>query len=138
MEADWNKAGIKSFVSATLGCRCPAEVFEKIDISEHLPGARAIKTSRIVVGDRLLIYIVDLDSILGSVDTITLLANAGMNDRDTNHYNRFRLVIAGDREPGQEKNISGQFAELVEQDEKMHIHFVDADVLNNLQRSTPG
>ena len=60
---------IKRFVQQTLGCTCPEEVFEKIDYQKEGDG---IPGRKVTVGDRLLIYIITMDSksgIQGVIDS---------------------------------------------------------------------
>ena len=58
MTAIRNNEKLKGFVRNTLGCGCPEEVFEKIDVSMYLAVGHEKEVTRIVVGDTLLIYII--------------------------------------------------------------------------------
>ena len=60
--ASWNKKNLKEFIRNTLGCGCPERVFEKIDVSDLQTGERDKKITRVVVGDTLLIYVMQRES----------------------------------------------------------------------------
>jgi len=132
MTAIWNNEKLKVFVKNTLGCGCPEEVFEKIDVSELLTEEYDKEITRIVVGDTLLIYIIGSElseNYVGSVESIAL---AGKNDRDANNYNRFRLVVSGFEDEVQQEKLSDSFLKSFDVDEKMHIHFVKQELIEEL------
>jgi hypothetical protein len=53
---------IKSFVVNKLGCNCPAEVFNAINWGKNVEiNASIILNNKINIGNRLLIYIIDID-----------------------------------------------------------------------------
>jgi len=132
MTAPWTNEKIKAFVKDTLGCGCPGKVFERIDVSK-LPAAGPDKDiTRIVVGDTLLIYIIRPGRPGELVDSVEAVGMAGKNDRDTNRYNRFRLVVSGVEESVQQEEIAGHFSALFNTDEKMHIHFVAHELVDGL------
>lgn len=130
MTASWSDEKIKVFVKNTLGCNCPAKVFEKIDVSRLLTLDQEI--TRIVVGDTLLIYLIRPELPGNFIESVEAIALAGKNDRDTNSYNRFRLVVSGFDDDVQQERVSARFSSLLNTDEKMHIHFVDQELLDGL------
>ena len=65
---------IKRFVQETLGCSCPEEVFNKIDYQKESDG---ISGSRVNVGDRLLIYIINMEGKSGIQGVINRLLDRG-------------------------------------------------------------
>jgi len=132
MTAILNNEKIKVFVKNTLGCGCPEKVFEKIDVSELLTVEHEKEIIRIVVGDTLLIYVICPEppgDFVGSVESIGL---AGKTDRDSNSYNRFRLVISGFEDGAQQAKVSERFLKSFNMDDKMHIHFVNQELLEGL------
>ena len=132
MNASWNNEKIKVFVKNTLGCGCPEKVFEKIDVSKLQTVENEKKIIRIVVGNTLLIYVIRPRLPGGFVDSVEAIGLAGKNDRDTNNYNRFRLVVSGFVNEGQQEKVSGRFSALFNTDEKMHIHFVALELVDGL------
>jgi hypothetical protein len=130
-----NEEKLTSFVKQTLGCRCPEEVFTSIHShpmrTGELPGA----ATRIVVGDTLLIYLVPTASIRDLVDNLAEVADSGRRDRDSNGYNRFRLVVAANSGASERDAATATFAAEAGDDANMHIHFVDpATVLDLFAR----
>jgi hypothetical protein len=132
MPASWNKKNLKVFIRNTLGCGCPERVFEKIDVSDLQTGEREKKITRVVVGDVLLIYVMQRESSGNLVDSVESIGLAGKTDRDTNNYNRFRLVVSGFEDVAQQKEISERFSKSFSTDEKMHIHFVNKELIDGL------
>ena len=132
MTASWNKKNLKVFIKNTLGCGCPERVFEKIDVSDLQTGEREKKITRVVVGDTLLIYVMQRESSGNLVDRVESIGLAGKTDRDTNNYNRFRLVVSGLEDVAQQKEISERFSKSFNTDEKMHIHFVNKELIDGL------
>ena len=125
---------VKEFVQCTLGCGCPEEVFENI---EREPGAvvgDGIRLrEKIKVGDRLLIYLVDIDDPDMFRNTVPVLLETGRAERDLAGFNRFRLVVAAiDLETL--KTAGGDiFKNSRYVDEKVHLHLVSGDDLEKLK-----
>jgi hypothetical protein len=132
MTASWNNEKIKVFVKNTLGCSCPEKVFEKIEVSRLLTLEHEKQITRIVVGDTLLIYVIRPELPGNFVDSVEAIGLAGKNDRDTNNYNRFRLVVSGFEDDGQQEKVAGRFSHVFNTDEKMHIHCVDQALVDGL------
>jgi len=132
MTAIWNNEKLKVFVKTTLGCGCPEKVFEKIDVSKLLTGEDEKEITRVVVGDTLLIYVIRPRLSDNFVDSIESIALAGKADRDTNSYNRFRLVVSGFEDDVQQEKVSELFSKSFNTDEKMHIHFVNQKLVDGL------
>jgi hypothetical protein len=88
---------VRRLVRDTLGCDCPEEVFDDVQVAFPARLARqAVRGSvKIVVGGRLLVVLVPADS-LAEVerDALSLLAR-GRAARDACGLNRFRLVLVG-------------------------------------------
>jgi len=89
---------LKTFVKETLGCACPEEVFSYLKCKNNVPlhyGTELLR--KINIGNRLLIYVVEVND----QDSVSLLLpflfNTGKKERDDAGFNRFRLVIATDR-----------------------------------------
>ncbi len=52
-----NREEIERFVRGELGCGCPDEVFQHIILGAGEAGPGKVSFSRLVVGERLLIYV---------------------------------------------------------------------------------
>lgn len=123
---------LKYFVRDTLGCSCPDDVFNDIVVEQKNQLANSqINYYRILVGKRLLIYL------LGDIDCsklqhiLALATHEGMKERDNMKYNRFRLVLHCDNDDMIQPALS-TFESIRGIDEKAHMHFIashDADAL---------
>ena len=133
MTAIWNNEKLKVFVKNTLGCGCPEKVFEKIDVSKLLTVEHEKEITRIVVGDTLLIYVMRPEPSDDFVDSVVSIGLAGKTDRDTNSYNRFRLVVTSLEDDVQQQKVSERFSKSFNADEKMHIHFVNQELVEGLK-----
>jgi len=132
MTASWDNEKIEVFVKNTLGCGCPEKVFEKIDVSKLLIPGYEKEITRIVVGDTLLIYLIRPELIANFVDSVEAIGLAGKNDRDTNKHNRFRLVVSGIDDDVLQGKVSVRYSKSFNNEEKMHIHFVDKELVDGL------
>jgi len=132
MTASWDNEKIEVFVKNTLGCGCPEKVFEKIDVSKLLIPEYEKEITRIVVGDTLLIYLIRPELSANFVDSVEAIGLAGKNDRDTNKYNRFRLVVSGFDDDVLQGRVSVRYSKSFNKEEKMHIHFVDQELVDGL------
>lgn len=121
-----NYQELKRFVQDTLGCACLEEVFNKIEYEKRQdkPWER-----RINVGDRLLVYVISVDSENDLASKIAIAMETGVAERNEKKFNRFRLVLASSNNP--EINISAEkaFCKSNLFDEKTHLHFVSKEEL---------
>lgn len=118
-------ASIERFVRGTLGCTCPDEVFEAIAIQRARLPECATQYTRLVVGDRLLIYVVH-DTTARAVQGLT---SHGLSERNDRGYNRFRLVV-GCRGAGQLRaDIETGFTGIAGADDRAHLHVMAADAV---------
>jgi hypothetical protein len=85
-----NTQELKGFVQDTLGCGCPEEVFNKI---EYEKGHGKPWERRIIIGDRLLVYIIRADSDNDVARKIAMAMESGVTERNKSKFNRFRLVL---------------------------------------------
>jgi len=116
---------IKSFARETLGCDCPDAVFEHI---EYVPATTIrdfpVLVRRIVIGNRLLIYIWEPND-TGDVETfLPLLLNAGREERDDRGLNRFRLVIGTTDTEGLKSMMDAWDPVSSGRDPKAHLHII--------------
>lgn len=87
-------ADVRQFIREVLGCKCPGGVFERFSLERgREASADGPYQWRLVIGERLLIYVAPLpDS--GNLSTwLDSLRSAGIRDRDSAALNRFRAVV---------------------------------------------
>jgi hypothetical protein len=115
---------LKTFVKETLGCACPEEVFSYLKCKNNVPlhyGTELLR--KINIGNRLLIYVVEVND----QDSVSLLLpflfNTGKKERDDAGFNRFRLVIATDR-VREIKDSADTIMKTAVKDDRVHLHIV--------------
>jgi len=122
-----NKDIIKTFVKQTLGCGCPEEVFEYIDCKSNIKLKNDILLrNKINIGNRLLIYIIEANNPSFIKNSLPLLLSAGIKERDSLRFNRFRLVLITDK-VDEIKEVAESLFNTINKDEKVHLHVVPKD-----------
>lgn len=123
----FSPGGIRQFVRHTLGCSCPDDVFEHIEQgASHTSLIGTPVTYRILVGNRLLVYLWEPDDINSLTRDLPVVVERGRRERDNRGYNRFRLVILT-RWPEQwGKTAEDLFRTATGDDTRLHLHLVDA------------
>ena len=121
---------LRGFVRDTLGCTCPESVFESVERGS-LSGELGAAVTRLVIGGRLLIYVVPGEP---EAAQVTVLADAGRRDRDGHALNRFRLVVArrAEADAGDTVGLEAAFRDAVVGDPKAHLHCVPAAAFSAL------
>jgi len=119
-----NHPEIKRFVQATLGCSCPEEAFDKIDCATDGSGPWS---KRIDVGHRLLIYILDATDVPDLAASVASALQVGVAERNTEGFNRFRLVVASSNSAGIRATAEDAFVRSSTGDERAHLHLVALD-----------
>lgn len=121
---------LKHFVRDTLGCRCPEEVFQRIEISNLSTAASNSPHSlRINIGNRLLVYLVPHMSIPPDQTTIANLLERGIQDRDRNGFNRLRLAIGCDAPESFPTDGHAWLTSLFPGDNKVHLHLMPTSLI---------
>lgn len=112
---------VRDFAQDDLGCGCPEHVFEQVRLlrGEASPGKTDLA---IVIGERLLIIVVDLNEIKPFEYEMPRILLAGVTYRDSLGLNRFRLLIRGEITEDQRERIE---REISKYDEKVHVHYFD-------------
>ena len=113
---------IEHFVRGTLGCQCPDEVFQSISIDRSGTADDAASCTRLLVGHRLLIYVLDAASFGVAESALADLVARGRRERDERGYNRFRLVIACDEPASASIAVQHAFDAARGNDERAHLH----------------
>ncbi len=124
------KESIKSFVQDSLGCKCPEEVFNSIEL---MSGTLSLNTEpyseKIVVGGRLLIYISLLYEESSVSSYLPKMIDMGIKERDGNGLNRFRAVVATPDPQSLRPLAEKIFSQLNIHDDKVHLHIIDSKAL---------
>jgi hypothetical protein len=122
---------IERFVRETLGCECPDSVFDRIDLDGRVsePG---IPLGRVVIGQRLLIYLVRADDAEFIACHLAALVAGGRQERDARGYNRLRLVIAAKPVEPVREAAQALFQRLADKDERVHLHVIEPHELPQL------
>lgn len=121
---------VKHLVRFELGCACPDQVFERIDILEassrfaDLPGDYLI-----AVGNRLLLLVISSASCWEVAARLERLFMRGRELRDSEGFNRFRLVVAVAEVAAARAELAERFAALPDRDDRMHLHVIRSEVL---------
>lgn len=124
MEKEWlkklsNKGEMIRLIQDMLGCGCPMEVFEHIQM--ELMRTNDLSMLQLILGNRLLVWIVDRLKMDGAKDSAAKILERGRIERDRQRLNRFRLVLVGE--------ISGPEAEELQRlpetkPDKVHLHIL--------------
>lgn len=131
-----DRNGVKRFVKETLGCNCPEEVFQGINCKNNvLLNDNILLDYEINVGNRLLVFVARIDEPDLIKPFLSKLVWAGVNKRDRQGFNRFRLVLLTPRANHLAKEASRAFQSLGT-DEKVHLHLVNEDDFPMSHRQT--
>jgi len=121
-EAHTERATAARFVRETLGCGCGEEVFRQLETSRDLRVADVPVAWRIDVGQRLLVYVLEVSDASDLEPRLGTLVRVGRAERDAGGFNRLRLVVSTEDPAG----ISDQAQRIVERsgaaDERVHLH----------------
>ncbi len=121
-EKEWmkkfsNKRELIRLVQDMLGCGCPTEVFDHIQMEWIM--TNEISMLQLILGNKLLVWIVDSMKIKRLKDIASRLLERGRIERDGRKLNRFRLVLVG----GVLEPEAEQLQELPEtKHDKVHLH----------------
>lgn len=126
-------ANIETFVRNTLGCTCPEEVF--LSIEQDVIADKA-DIRRWVIGQRLLIYLVDADQEVAVDSLVAGTVRRGLLERDARGLNRFRLVLLCREPAALEDQARALFAACKAVDERTHLHLVSYQQLDAVIHDT--
>jgi hypothetical protein len=121
---DYDKESIKTFVQKILGCGCPEEVFKYIDCQFNIKIDDIVLSSKINIGNRLLVYVVNINDQKTVKNLLPFLVSTGKDERDNLKFNRFRLVLATDK-LNEIKGTAETIFNAISKDEKVHLHVID-------------
>jgi hypothetical protein len=129
-----DRPSIEHFVRRTLGCRCPDEVFQSITIERASTSRDALPHTRLVIGGRLLIHVFEAPGTKATTAAVAALAKQGLSERDAQHFNRYRLVVASDHPTQLLTEAKASFASAVDDDDRAHLHVLATDQLPDALR----
>jgi hypothetical protein len=105
-----------ALVRGLLGCTCPDEIFDHYQVRKQI--FRSLSLIEVIMGDRLLVWIIDGGKVPDAGEALGQLLKAGLAERERRGLNRFRLVVVGDFPSWEER-----WAHLAEEmDPKVHLH----------------
>jgi hypothetical protein len=131
-EADPHRRAIAAFARDTLGCGCPAEVFDHIQESPlDLPGPHG-HARRFVIGGRLLVYLVAPANPEIALAHLAAWLAAGRAERNARGMNRLRLAIAVDDPEDLSRRLQPRFDALPDLDGRLHIHILPGNAIAEL------
>ena len=121
---------VKRFVREVVGCTCPDEVFNRVEVK---PGSSAIRSCsadyEINVGGRLLIVLSSDPVEVFSPARLEKVMAEGRSARDAGKFNRFRFIVQAANAPGVEKQLLRSLEGLAAKDEKTHLHVIGREVV---------
>ena len=123
---------LKHFVRERLGCGCPDEVFSSIRVVHNPAAFNGLPVDYLVeIGNRLLIAVITQQDWLNINDTIEQIIDVGRLYRDSNAFNRFRLVIVTSSDDDM-SSVQQAFDSITGKDEKIHLHLIELSELPEL------
>jgi hypothetical protein len=125
-----DRTRIERFVRDALGCTCPSEVFAVVR-DQYLDNDGTHALRRIMIGDRLLVYLIDGARPPDPVHLTTLIRE-GRQERDRRGLNRFRLVIATEDPATVGPELEASFHRTPEADERVHLHVLERSAIAGL------
>ena len=117
---------ITRFVREVLGCNCPDEVFQRVELKR---GSTAINSCRadceIQIGGRLFIVVTSEPAERLTPSVLGQVIAEGRRARDAGGFNRFRLVVRAEQPEQVKDQLLQAFEAIPARDEKTHLHVVD-------------
>ena len=121
---------VVSFVQEALGCSCPDEVLQDIQIEAHPYSFAGQPIDYVVrIGGRLLLAVSASSAWAEVAGELRQLLETGKNLRDRNGFNRFRLVVSSDEPENASAALQEHFIGFTGIDDKVHLHVVRPSTL---------
>lgn len=118
---------IRHFVRESLGCGCPDEVFENINVSAQSE-LFSLTSTVYDIGGRLLVAVIAAADWHDVRQSLADIIDTGKNYRDQHGFNRFRLVVVTGSD-GARENLAALFDALPNSDDKTHLHVIDPELM---------
>ncbi len=117
-----NVQAVTRFVREVIGCNCPDEVFQHIEIQRGSSAVKACSADcELRVGGRLLILVTS-ESVANLSSRLGQVFAEGKTARDEHKFNRFRLVVQTENAAQERERLLRAFEEVAETDERTHLH----------------
>jgi len=118
-------SSIKHFIRGELGCACPDEVFETMDVQHAPPRFEGLPGDcLIVVAKRLLVLLIATEHWQDVSCNLESLVSRGRELRDGGGFNRIRFVVATPDHEAAEAVLMEQFSALPLLDDRIHLHLI--------------
>jgi len=121
-----NSISIKYFVQNTLGCTCPDTIFDRQEIEKGITISGVENCLKLCIGEKLLIYLITIETINNLSKSITSILSEGRKERDSRHLNRFRLVLVANDVEAISDDAHMVFDSIDDLDDKVHLHILSA------------
>ena len=120
---------LQNFVRSTLGCGCDDEFLRSIRCTRTGPGIDSPLT-RLDVGGRLLIYVLTVDDDpRPAILALPAVIASGVVERDTEGFNRLRVVVATENPEELRERAEEVFAASAPMDDRIHLHVIEVSDL---------
>jgi len=116
------REAIERLVREDLGCTCPPEVFDRMEQGQVVLPGLASPGRRIVIGGRLLVYLIEAEDAGQAFANLPAWVSAGRAERDAAGMNRLRLVVVTARSETLAPALQAGFEALPDRDERIHLH----------------
>ena len=120
-----DRESLRTFVQGTLGCQCPAEVFRHVEGPTPVCIGNVSPVHRLLIGERLLIYLLKVPTPTQLVVLLPPVTAHGIAQRNTNGWNRLRIVVATSNPEALAAPAIQLFRRLPDRDDRVHLHVVD-------------
>jgi hydrogenase maturation factor len=112
---------LKDFVKNELGCKCPDDVFKRMKVNEKIIMGNFQIDRRIIIGNKLLLYILFNDSVDVLIKNLPYIIEYGIGDREKHGFNRLRIVILKDNIEIQ-NSLTTLISKIERENQKAHVH----------------
>ena len=128
-----NRTAIRKFIREEIGCTCPDEVFESINIEQKPRHDENLNSEYLLsIGGKLLVYLVEPHQWSSLTDSLEQIFRWGRDIRDVGGFNRFRLVVITPDIKAARRKLLRQFGLLDVLDERLHLHVIEHKQLSDL------
>ena len=119
-------ARLRSFIRTTLGCTCPDDVLENIRCSHSdLANRHEVRLTRIDVGGRLLVYVIEAgNDPRSAAEALGAVIAAGTVERNRGGFNRLRVVVATDDRDLIGSEVERSFEDSAPLNDRVHLHVI--------------
>jgi len=122
-----NNLKIVSFIKFELGCKCPDEVFESIELVENFHNGNSL-TVKLIVGNKLMVVFIRNENFEYTQQEVLNHLHNRIKERDRQGLNRVRVVFAIP-DDADTLNIQKKYTD-IDIDEKAHVHFINSSKLD--------